>query len=88
MALTNAQYDAIMHEYEERRYLHRQEQEERLQNVYESVPGYKELDDETAGASADFGRRLLSGEKLDKSVLKEQLAELTRQKQLLLVGDC
>ena len=85
MALTNAQYDAIMHEYEERRYLHRQELEERLQNVYESVPGYKELDDETASASADFGRRLLSGERLDRSVLKEQLAELARQKQILLV---
>lgn len=84
MALTNAQYDEIMHEYEERRYLHRQEQEERVQSVYESVPGYKELDEETAIASADFGRRMLSGEKLDRSVLKEQLAEISRQKQILL----
>ncbi len=84
MALSNAQYDEIMHEYEERRYLHRQEQEERLQSVYESIPGYKELDEETAIASADFGRRILSGEKLERSVLKEQLAEISRQKQILL----
>ena len=61
MALTNAQYDSIMHEYEDRRSLHRQELEERLQSVYESVPGYRELDEETASASVDFGKRLLSG---------------------------
>ncbi len=84
MALSNAQYDEIMHEYEERRSLHRQELEERLQSVYESVPGYKELEEETATASADFGRRLLSGEKLDRRVLKAQLAEISRQKILLL----
>ncbi len=84
MALTNAQYDSIMHEYEERRSLHRQELEERLQSVYENVPGYKDLDDETATASVNFGKRLLSGEKLDRSLLKAQLAELARQKSLLL----
>ena len=38
MALTNAQYDAIMHEYEDRSSLHRQELEERLQSVYDNVP--------------------------------------------------
>ena len=84
MALTNAQYDSIMHEYEERRSLHRQELEERLQSVYENVPGYKELDDETASASVEFGRRRLSGEKLDRSILKNQLAELAKQKAILL----
>ena len=52
------------------------------------IPKYsfnaKELDEETAIVSADFGRRMLSGEKLDRSVLKEQLAEISRQKQILL----
>lgn len=85
MALTNAQYDAIMHEYENRRSIHRQELEERLQSVYESVPGYKELDEETASASVDFGKRLIAGEKLDRSILKNKLLELSRQKQLLLI---
>ncbi|MBQ7615071.1 MAG: ATP-binding protein [Butyrivibrio sp.] len=84
MALTNAQYDSIMHEYEERRSLHRQELEERLQSIYENVPGYKELDNETASASVDFGKRRLSGEKLDMTVLRSQLAELARQKAILL----
>ncbi len=84
MALSNTQYDAIMHEYEERRSLHRQELEERLQIVYDNVPGYKELDDETATASASFGRRLLSGEKLDRQILRDELAQIARQKLLLL----
>ncbi len=84
MALTNAQYDSIMHEYEDRRSLHRQELEERLQSVYDTVPGYRELDEETASASVSFGKRLLAGEKLDKSLLRRELAELARQKQLLL----
>jgi DNA replication protein DnaC len=86
MALTNAQYDEIMHEYEERRSLHRQELEERIQIVYDSVPGYKELDDEIATVSADFGRRQILGEKLDKQVLRDQISEISRQKLILLTG--
>ena len=84
MALTNAQFDEIMHEYEERRSLHRQELEERQRYVYETVPGYKELEDKTASASVDFGKRLLSGERLDKSALRRELEELARQKLTLL----
>ncbi len=84
MALTNAQYDAIMHEYEEKRSLHRQELEERQRYVYENVPGYKELEDATASASVAFGKRLLSGEKLDRNALKSELKELARQKLTLL----
>ncbi|RKM60275.1 MULTISPECIES: ATP-binding protein [unclassified Butyrivibrio] len=84
MALSNAQFDEIMHEYEERRALHRQELEERQRYVYDTVPGYKELEDKTATASVDFGRRLLSGERLDKSALKRELEELARQKKTLL----
>ncbi|MCR5155651.1 MAG: ATP-binding protein [Butyrivibrio sp.] len=85
MALTNSQYDAIMHEYEERRSLHRQELEERLQSVYENVPGYKELEDRTATASVEFGKRLLRGEVLPKEDLAKELAQIAAQKQMLLV---
>ncbi|SFC94891.1 ATP-binding protein [Butyrivibrio sp. YAB3001] len=84
MALTNTQYDAIMHEYEERRSLHRQELEERQRYVYDNVPGYKELEDETASASVEFGKRLLMGERLDRSILKKQLAEIAGKKLTLL----
>ncbi|WP_026653259.1 ATP-binding protein [Butyrivibrio proteoclasticus] len=84
MALSNTQYDAIMHEYEERRSLHRQELEERQRYVYDNIPGYKDLEDEAASASVRFAKRLLSGERLDRTVLKKELAELAKQKLLLL----
>ncbi len=84
MALTNTQYDAIMHEYEDRRALHRQELMERVQNIYETIPKYKELDDEIATISADFGRRLLAGEQLNRRMLRAQLDEIARQKATLL----
>lgn len=84
MALSNAQYDAIMHEYEERRSLHRQELEDRQRYVYDNVPGYKDLEDATASASVNFGKRLLSGERLDRSILKRELQELAKQKLTLL----
>ncbi len=84
MSLSNAQYDEIMHQYEERRALHRQELEERQRYVYETVEGYKDLEDQTASASVNFGKRLLAGERLDRNALRNELAELSRQKQLLL----
>ena len=52
--------------------------------MYECIPGYKELEDEAASTSVDFGRRRLQGEMLDRDALKNRLAELARQKQLLL----
>ena len=84
MALTNAQFDEIMHTYEEMRSLHRQELEERKHSVYETIPGYRELEDTASTISVEFGKRLLSGERLDRSVLRHELAELARQKKLLL----
>ncbi|WP_029232274.1 ATP-binding protein [Butyrivibrio sp. VCB2006] len=84
MALTNAQYDAIMHEYEERRSLHRQELEDRQRYVYDNVPGYKDLEDAIATTSVNFGKRLLSGERLDRSALRNEIAELSKQKLTLL----
>jgi DNA replication protein DnaC len=59
--------------------------EERLLSIYDSVPGYRELDEETASASVAFGKRILAGEKLDRSILRNQLKEIARQKQLLLI---
>lgn len=84
MALTNTQYDDIMHQYEERRTLHRQELEERRSIVYDNVPGYKELDDEIAERSVSFGKRILSGEMLDRSLLKEEIRRISDRKAMLL----
>ena len=84
MALTNAQYDAIMHQYEIKQQKSREEAAAHLQYVYQHVPGYQELDESTSDVSASFGIRLLSGEVQDRSWLKKKLAEIAVQKKALL----
>ncbi|WP_044915067.1 ATP-binding protein [Butyrivibrio sp. WCE2006] len=84
MALTNTQYDEIMHDYERVRTLRRSELSKRIKYVEEHVPGYLDLEQETGKCSAAFGRRLLSGEKLDRNDLHKQLAEITSRKRSLL----
>ena len=65
MSLTNNQYNSIMQQYEDLRIRHRREYEDKLQKIYDTVPGYKELDEQTATASVEYGRRIISGEKLE-----------------------
>ncbi|WP_026657722.1 ATP-binding protein [Butyrivibrio sp. AC2005] len=84
MALSNTQYDEIMHDYEKVRTLKRSELTKRIRYVEQHVPGYLVLEQETGKRSAAFGRRLLSGEKLDRSELHRQLAEVAAQKRSLL----
>lgn len=84
MPLTNNQYNSIMQQYEALRIRHRREQEEKLQKIYDNIPGYKELDEQTAAASVEFGRRIIFGEKLDKSLLESKLKDLADKKAELL----
>ena len=84
MPLTNNQYNSIMQQYEDLRIRHRREREEKLQKIYEIVPGYKELDEQTSTASVEFGRRIIAGEKLDKNLLDSKLKALAAQKAELL----
>lgn len=80
MALTNAQYDAIMHQYEIKQQKSREEAAAHLQYVYQHVPGYQELDESTSDVSASFGIRLLSGEVQDRSWLKKSWLKLPFRK--------
>ncbi len=84
MALTNTQYDEIMHDYETVRTIKRRELTKRIKYVEQHVPGYLVLEQETGKRSAAFGRRLLNGEKLDRSELHRQLLEVSEQKKSLL----
>lgn len=84
MPLTNNQYNSIMQQYEDLRIRHRREYEEKLRKIYDIVPGYKELDEQTATASVEYGRRIISGEKLEKSFLDAKLKSLALQKAELL----
>ena len=84
MALSNAQYDTIMHQYEEKQQQIREEMQSHLEHVYNSVPGYKELDESVSEISLDFARKLIDGTEKDPSKLKKLLAEVALKKKNLL----
>ena len=59
MTLTNAQYDAIMREYNDAQLRHRRELDDRREEVYSALPRMAELDEEAAGLSMQRARELL-----------------------------
>ena len=62
MALTNTQYDTIMQEYNRRRLHSKKILEERIREIYEKLPAYKDLDELTASIAVSQGKKKLSGE--------------------------
>ena len=73
-----------MHDYENRRAFHRNELSVKIKEIEEHVPGYLVLEQSTGSISADFGRRLLLGEKMKRGRLHELLLDVSRKKQQLL----
>ena len=59
MTLTNAQYDAIMREYNDAQLRHRRELDDRREEVYAALPRMTELDAEAADLSMQRARELL-----------------------------
>ncbi len=84
MSLSNAQYDAIMHGYETKRAKYRHDQAERLDYVYNHVPGYKELDESVSTVSVEHAKLRLSGEKVSPEDLQKKLSSISQQKKALL----
>lgn len=88
MPLTNAQYDRIFRQYEERQRQSRLETERRRDYVYEHLPKYRELEDKATSLSVAQGKKLLSGDESALEKLRDSLTSLREQKkQLLLDAD-
>lgn len=88
MPLTNAQYDRIFRQYEEKQRQSRLETERRRDYVYEHLPKYRELEDKAASLSVAQGKKLLSGDESALEKLRDSLTSLREQKkQLLLDAD-
>lgn len=84
MALSNSQYEAIIKRYGKARDDSRYALEARREEVYSSVPGYRELADSVSTLSVSCARRMLDGEDDALDGLRAQLAEIAaRQKELL-----
>lgn len=86
MALTNAQYDTIIQGYNQQRLSSRKLQEERVKEIYEKLPEYKNLDELTATLAIEQGKKRLMGDSGTSDELKDILEDLNRQKKLLLTA--
>lgn len=86
MGLRNAQYHAIMREYEKRQLKSHDIQTARYEEVYKKLPEFKSLDDSISILSVQYGKKLLNGDPTALSSLKEELALLRASKKKLLTS--
>lgn len=85
MALTNAQYESIIREYEEKQTKSRHMLEERLHAIRTAYPEYAALEDAAASLSVSFTRRLIDGEEGAKQALADSLRKLRSKKEAFLL---
>lgn len=84
MALSNSQYETIIKGYERARDANRVLSESRREEVYDAIPGFRELEDSVSSLSVACARRMLEGDEDALSRLHEELEEISsRQKRLL-----
>lgn len=86
MALSNAQFEKILHRYDVTRLKNHHLQEERRDYVYKNVTGYKELDDSTVSVSMDMAKKRLAGDENAINELHNLLEDLKSMKKNLLLG--
>lgn len=85
MALTNAQYEAIIHEYEGKQTRNRHKLEARLQEIRSAYPEYAVLEDAVPSLSVPFTRRLIDGEENAKQELSDSLRTSRQKREAFLI---
>lgn len=86
LPLSNAQYDHIIRQYEEKQRQCRREVERRRAYVYEHIPKYREVEEEIAALAVAQGKKLLFGDDTALTELQGALAALKEKKRRLLLG--
>ena len=81
MALTNTQYESIIHEYEEKQLRSRHLLEKRLAHIRNTYPEYAALEDLSASLASSFTKRLIDGEEGARAELSASLQSLSRKKE-------
>lgn len=85
MSLNNQQYNTILHNYEKTRDHNRHLLDERKAQVYNSIDGYKELEDSIVTSSIECGKRVLNGDESAKDELHQILQKIASSKEQLLI---
>lgn len=83
--LRNEQYDQILREYDNRRFQAKFEQDRRKEEAYKLIPEIKELEDEIISLAAESGRMAIRGDDSSLQQLKEQISQLQKKQEMLLV---
>lgn len=84
MALSNSQYDNLMHTYETRRLDNEYRLRRRYEKAYSAIPKLREIDDAISSLSVKKARDLLNGDASALSSLKEDIQKLLQKKYALL----
>lgn len=84
MALGNAQFDAIMRKYDERRMQNHHRFEERKGEVYDFIPEYKDIDDSIADLARECTFRTLAGDKYAMEDMHNKVEKYKERKKELL----
>ncbi len=84
MALSNSQYDAVMRVYNQRQFLNKRRQDERIREVYRKIPQVEALSDEITSLMAQAAREMLKGDRETADRLRKEAAALKEQKRLYL----
>lgn len=84
MALTNAQYDSLMREYNNKQMRNHQIVIQREEELYRAVPELSRLDDDVSHLSVESIDRLLNGDAAGSAALKEKLGDIRKQRETLI----
>lgn len=86
MALNNSQYNAIMRVYGQRQLEGYHRQAEAIADAYARIPALKALDGSISAESVAATQRMLAGDKEASAKLKQRIAEIREEKEVLLVS--
>ena len=80
MGITNTQYNTIMRDYQRQQALNRQEQNERVEEIYGRFPEFSEIDAQIASVSTSCARALLQDGSCSVEDLRGSIARLSKRK--------
>lgn len=86
MALSNFQYDQLMHVYEQRQLNTAEHLRRRYEEVYENVPEIKEIEGRIAELSLEKATQLLNGNEDALTDLKKEIHALSKKKTEILIS--
>lgn len=86
MALSNSQYDSIMRRYNQKQFKNKHELDKRVAEVYEKLPAVRDINQEISTAAVASAKKLLEGDQGALARLRETIADLREQRQILLLS--